>query len=69
MAETDDTEEDTKKDEKEDKEKIAPQDDVLKDHRKWYDLGRILKPNDVSTSDDETDKKDESETESKTESE
>ncbi len=34
---------------------IAPQDDVLKDERKWYDLRRILKPQNYATQDEELD--------------
>ena len=56
-----DAEKDDEKDEKKDKEAVAPQDDVLKDPRKWYDLRRILKPNDYSMTDEEFEGRDESE--------
>ena len=34
-------------------EDAAPQDDVLKDKRKWYDLRRVLRPNDLGNEEDE----------------
>lgn len=35
-------------------EKIAPQDDVLKDSRKWYDPRRLLQPNEIPTVQEES---------------